>query len=150
MNAPPHPTPSDPALPESAEEPTVVPDREGWWEELNSLDLAVYVAVASTPTPTLDRVFRRLARAADHSKLWLASAAVLATVGGERGRRAAINGLASIAITSAVVNLLFKPLGRRHRPPRPLPALPRRARGGWPAWWPVTFGPGAHPCGRSS
>ena len=29
-----------------------------------SLDLAVYVAVASTPTPTLDRVFRRLSRAA--------------------------------------------------------------------------------------
>ena len=102
----------------SAEEPTVLPDREGWWEEVNSLDLAVYVAIAATPTPTLDRVFRRLSRAANHSKLWLASAAVLATVGGARGRRAAIDGLASIAVTSAVVNLLLKPLGRRHRPHR--------------------------------
>lgn len=102
----------------SAEEPTVLPDREGWWEDVNSLDLAVYVAIAATPTPTLDRVFRRLSRADNHSKLWLASAAVLATVGGARGRRAAIDGLASIAVTSAVVNLLLKPLGRRHRPHR--------------------------------
>jgi len=112
------PPPIDPALPRRAGEPSVVPDREGWWDELNSLDLAVYVAVAATPTPTLDRVFRQVSRAADHSKLWLASAAVLATVGGERGRRAAVNGLASVAVTSAVVNLLLKPLGRRHRPHR--------------------------------
>ena len=66
----------------------------------------------------MDRVLRRLSGAADHSKLWLASAAVLATVGGAHGRRAAINGLASVAVTSAVVNLLLKPLGRRHRPHR--------------------------------
>ena len=118
MSAHPGPPPIDPALPQRAEEPSVLPGREGWWEELNSLDLAVYAAVAATPTPSLDRVFRRLSRAADHSKLWLASAAVLATVGGARGRRAAINGLASIAVTSAVVNLLLKPLGRRHRPHR--------------------------------
>jgi undecaprenyl-diphosphatase len=43
---------------------------------------------------------------------------VLATVGGARGRRAAVNGLGSIAVTSAIVNLLLKPLGRRHRPDR--------------------------------
>jgi hypothetical protein len=61
--------PTDPALPQRAEEPSVLPDRQGWWEELNSLDLAVYAAVAATPTPSLDRVFRRLSRAADHSKL---------------------------------------------------------------------------------
>jgi membrane-associated phospholipid phosphatase len=93
-------------------------DRDGWWAEVNSLDLAVYAAIAATPTPTLDRVFRGLSRAADNSKLWIASAAVLASVGGPGGRRAAINGLASVAVTSAVVNLLLKPLGRRHRPDR--------------------------------
>jgi undecaprenyl-diphosphatase len=124
VSAHPDPPPIDPALPQHAEEPSVLPDREGWWEELNSLDLAVYAAVAATPTPSLDRVFRRLSRAADHSKLWLASAAVLATVGGARGRRAAINGLASIAVTSAVVNLLLKPLGRRHRPHRATQHVP--------------------------
>ena len=118
MSARPGPPPNDPVLPGDAGQPSVLPDREGWWEELNSLDLAAYVAVAATPTPSLDRVFRRVSRAANHSKPWLASAAVLATVGGARGRRAAVNGLASVAVTSAVVNLLLKPLGRRHRPHR--------------------------------
>ena len=118
MSAHPGPPPIDPPLPQLAEKASVPPDREGWWEELNSLDLAVYVAIAATPTPTLDRVLRRLSGAANHSKLWLGSATVLATVGGERGRRAAINGLASVAVTSAVVNLVLKPLGRRHRPHR--------------------------------
>ena len=93
-------------------------DRRGWWEELNRLDLAVYAAVAATATPTLDRAFRGLSRAADHSKLWIASAGVLAGAGGARGRRAAVNGLASIAATSAVINLVLKPLGARRRPDR--------------------------------
>ena len=118
MSPRPRPTPIDPALPQRAKEPSVLPDRKAGWGELDSLDLAVYVAVAATTTPTLDRLFRRRSRAADHSRLWLASAAVLATVGGARGRRAAINGLASIAVTWPVANLLLKPLARRHRPHR--------------------------------
>ena len=44
------------------------------WKELNELDTAVYAAIAKTRTPTLDRAFARLSRAADHSKLWLGSA----------------------------------------------------------------------------
>ncbi len=106
------------ALPKHAEARKALPDPEGWWAEVNRLDLAVYAAIAATPTPTLDRVFRRLARAADNSKLWIASATVLATIGGPGGRRAAVNGLASVGVTSAVVNLVLKPLGRRHRPDR--------------------------------
>jgi len=106
------------ALPKHAEARKALPQPEGWWAEVNSLDLAVYAAIAATPTPTLDGVFRRLSRAADNSKLWIASAAVLATVGGPVGRRAAVNGLASVAVTSAVVNLGLKRLGRRHRPDR--------------------------------
>jgi undecaprenyl-diphosphatase len=86
--------------------------------DLDRLDLAVYAAIAATPTPTLDRAFRRLSRAADHSKLWLATAAVPATAGGARGRSAAVNGLASTALTSAAVNLVLKPLGARRRPER--------------------------------
>jgi hypothetical protein len=106
------------ALPQHAEARMALPDPEGWWAEVNSLDLAVYAAIAATPTPTLDRVFRRLSRDADNSKLRIASAAVLATIEGPGGRRAAVNGLASVAVTSAVVNLVLKPLGRRHRPDR--------------------------------
>jgi membrane-associated phospholipid phosphatase len=86
--------------------------------ELNRLDLAVYAAIAATPTPALDAALRQLSRAADYSRLWLASSALLAALGGERGRRAAENGLASIALASAIVNLVLKPLGNRRRPDR--------------------------------
>lgn len=87
-------------------------------KELNELDAAVYSAVARTNTPVLDRAFSSLSRAADHSKLWLGSAAVLSLAGGTRGRRAAARGLVSLALTSAVVNGLLKPLGGRRRPER--------------------------------
>ena len=108
------------SLPDSASEG----EPAGWWSEVNRLDLAVYAAIAATPSPTLDRAFRRLSRAADHSKLWVASAAVLATTGGAGGRRAAVNGLAATGLTSAVVNLILKPLGRRCRPDRELHRVP--------------------------
>lgn len=93
-------------------------DRVGWQEEIEKLDAALYAAVAATPTPSLDRWFRRLSRAADHSKLWVGGAAALATAGGRPGQRAAVNGLASVAVSSAVVNMLLKPLSRRRRPDR--------------------------------
>lgn len=92
--------------------------------ELNRLDLAVYAAIAATPSPTLDRAFHQISRAADHSKIWLAGGALLAFAGGTAGRRAAVNGLAATALTSAVVNLLLKPLGRRRRPDRFLHRVP--------------------------
>ena len=86
--------------------------------ELARLDTAVYAAIAQTPTPSLDRAMRRLSRAADHSKLWLGTAAALAAFGGPSGRRAAVNGLASVALTSGVVNAMLKPLSARRRPDR--------------------------------
>jgi undecaprenyl-diphosphatase len=95
-----------------------------WLEDAHRLDLAVYAAVAATPTPTMDECLRRLSGAADHSKLWLGCSAALAAVGGGRGRRAAENGMASVALTSAVVNLALKPLGNRHRPDRVTAEVP--------------------------
>jgi membrane-associated phospholipid phosphatase len=86
--------------------------------ELGAVDRAVYEAVARTPTATLDGPVRRLSTAADHSRLWLAIAAAIALVGGRRGRRAALEGVVSIGVTSATVNLGAKSLHRRHRPPR--------------------------------
>src|SRR5215472_17078448 len=75
-------------------------------------------AVASTPTPALDVAFRRLSRAADKSKLWLAIAGGLAIVGGPTGRRAAARGVLSIGATSALVNIGVKSLWPRRRPDR--------------------------------
>jgi membrane-associated phospholipid phosphatase len=95
-----------------------------WLQEAERLDLAVYGAIASTPTPTLDNAMRRLSNAANYSRLSLASGALLALAGGPRGRRAAATGLASVAATSAFVNLVVKPFGRRSRPDRDAEDVP--------------------------
>jgi membrane-associated phospholipid phosphatase len=100
------------------------PNGGGWSEEIRNLDVALYAAVAATPTPALDHYFRTLSRAADHSKLWIGAAGALAAAGGRRGQRAAVNGVASIAVTSAAVNLLLKPLSRRRRPDRRTHSVP--------------------------
>lgn len=86
--------------------------------ELNRLDTAAYRAVAATSTPGLDRVLRPLTSAADHSKLWFATAAGLALFGGDRGRSAALAGVAAIGLASGTSNLLGKGITRRPRPDR--------------------------------
>ena len=73
--------------------------------DLSDVDHAVYQAVAATPTPTLDEPIRRLSNAANRSVIWVVAAAVLAGAGGQRGRRAALGGLTSIVVSSAVVNV---------------------------------------------
>jgi membrane-associated phospholipid phosphatase len=97
-----------------------------WLGEGRKVDAAVYAAVADTETPALDLAMRQLSRAADHSKLWLATAAGLALLG-SGGRRAAVRGLASLGVASAVANLAAKPLTTRRRPAREeLEVLARR------------------------
>ncbi|HEX3207616.1 MAG TPA: phosphatase PAP2 family protein, partial [Propionibacteriaceae bacterium] len=73
-------------------------------------------------TPQLDDDFRRLSIIANYSRLWLGIAAVMATLGGRRGRRVAVEGVLAIGATSATVNLGIKPLAHRRRPERPDPA----------------------------
>jgi undecaprenyl-diphosphatase len=92
--------------------------------ELARVDLAVYRAIAGTPTPTLDPPLRRVSGLADHSKLWIATAAALFALGGSRGRRAAATGLVAVGINSAVVNLPMKLMSRRERPDRAAAGVP--------------------------
>jgi membrane-associated phospholipid phosphatase len=92
--------------------------RPDWLLDAERVDHAVYAAVASTPTPALDRGMTALSRAADRSVLWMGTAGAMALTRGPRGRRAAGAGLASVAVTSAAVNLVAKPLARRRRPDR--------------------------------
>jgi membrane-associated phospholipid phosphatase len=87
-------------------------------KEAAALDRAVYSAVADSPTPSLDRALSRLSRAADYSRLSIASAAVLSLTEGSRGRAAARMGLASVAVTATILNLGVKPIVRRRRPDR--------------------------------
>jgi membrane-associated phospholipid phosphatase len=96
----------------------------GWLHDAERLDTALYAAIAQTPTPALDRAMSRLSRAADYSRLSIASAGVLALVGGHQGRRAAATGLASVGVTAAFVNLVLKPLGGRRRPDRAAEQVP--------------------------
>jgi undecaprenyl-diphosphatase len=86
--------------------------------ELGAVDRAIYSAVASTPTPTLDEPLRRLSNAANNSRLWLTIAAGLAVTGGSAGRRSAAAGTLAIAATSALVNLAAKSVWSRRRPDR--------------------------------
>jgi undecaprenyl-diphosphatase len=93
-------------------------DARTWLADAKEVDQAVYTAIARTPTPALDHQMSTLSSAANYSRLWMVSAAALALVGGHSGRRAAVQGLTSVAVTSAVVNLVLKRLGRRQRPDR--------------------------------
>ena len=108
----------------SAPDPTLVRALR----ELAAVDKAVYRAVAATPTPTLDGPLRTFTSAADHSKLWIGAAAVLFAVGGRRGRRAALTGVAAIACTSAIVNLPMKLAGQRRRPDADAAGVPQARR----------------------
>jgi membrane-associated phospholipid phosphatase len=109
---------------DAAEQPPADGGQNGLLAELNRLDSAIYGAVAATPTPSLDRTMRGLSQAANYSRLSISSAALLALAGGARGRKAALAGLASVSATSAMVNLVVKPLGRRRRPNRPASTVP--------------------------
>lgn len=98
--------------------------RPAWLREAERVDVAVYAAVAATPTPVLDTAMRRLSAAADLSLAWFAVAGVLSVARGSTGRRAAAGGLASVGVTSAVVNGLVKPVARRRRPDRQVHGVP--------------------------
>jgi undecaprenyl-diphosphatase len=98
--------------------------RPSWLQDAEDVDTAVYAAVAATPTPTLDRLMGGLARATDHSRLWMGIAAGLAATRGPRGRAAARTGLVSIAAAATVVNAVAKPLARRARPDRERHGVP--------------------------
>ena len=115
----------------------------GWLRDAERIDVAVYAAIARTPTPALDTAMNRVSRAADYSKLWVAAAAMQAVLGGRRGRRAAVAGLASVGVAAAVANLALKPLGGRRRPERVVEQVPV-------ARWARMPGSTAFPSGHSA
>lgn len=86
--------------------------------EAGAVDRAVFDAVSRTPTAQLDGPVRRLSQAANGSALWLGVAAAMAMGGSTRGRRAAGEGVACVAVTAAVVNLGVKTIVERRRPDR--------------------------------
>ena len=86
--------------------------------ELAEVDRAVYRAIATSATPTLDEPLRRLSGLANNSKLWLGAAGALFVLGGRTGRRAAVTGVAAVGVNSVLVNLPMKLASGRARPDR--------------------------------
>jgi undecaprenyl-diphosphatase len=84
--------------------------------DLHLIDEDLYLRVnrANTP-PWLDTGLAQVSDLADHSKLWLGTAAVLSTRG-RPGRRAALRGVLAVGLASATANIAGKRLLRRKRP----------------------------------
>ena len=59
--------------------------RGEWLAEASRQDHAMDREVAETPAPDLDRWMRSLSGAANYSRLWIGSAAVLALLCGPKG-----------------------------------------------------------------
>ncbi|SDM25950.1 bifunctional phosphatase PAP2/diacylglycerol kinase family protein [Microbacterium azadirachtae] len=97
-------------------------------EQVHALDAAVFSAVATTPSPILDRWMPRLTNAADHSVLWLAIAGGLYLTGRSRARRAGLRGVVTLGATSLIANQLAKRLHHRERPIRSLVPIGRLSR----------------------
>lgn len=74
----------------------------------------------------IDAVVPRVTRAANRGLLWAGAAAFLALAGGERERRAALRGIVSLGVASAVANGPVKWSVRRPRPElEPVPSIRR-------------------------
>jgi YegS/Rv2252/BmrU family lipid kinase len=82
-----------------------------------AMDLWLLRKSHEVDSPLADSVLLGASAAANKSKVWFASAALLTVFGGRRGRRAARRGVVAIGLTSSIVNGPLKFLLRRRRPP---------------------------------
>ncbi|MZD03769.1 phosphatase PAP2 family protein, partial [Streptomyces sp. SID5785] len=95
---------------------------------LARLDLRAFEFAAGAHWPGAERVLPRLSRAANHGALWFAAGGALALSGSPRARRAAVRGVASLALASATINTLGKRSVRRPRPALDAVPLARQLR----------------------
>lgn len=85
---------------------------------LRDADGALTKRVASRIPPGVGKVLSAVEEAAESTKLWCGAAAAMAWLGGWRGRRAAISGLAALAVAQLVSNGVCKQVADRPRPPK--------------------------------
>src|SRR3712207_9069373 len=78
-------------------------------------DARLHSLVGGLPESPADTWLRRLTTAADHGRLWTAIGASLVLRRGAL-RRGAVRGLASMAVSSGLVNTALKPVFGRRRP----------------------------------
>ncbi|MEU1493355.1 bifunctional phosphatase PAP2/diacylglycerol kinase family protein [Streptomyces sp. NPDC005775] len=97
--------------------PSPPPRSAGLRGVLHRSDLAVFQNLAQRHWPAAAPVLPRLSRSANHGLLWVGAAAGIAAFGGSaRARRAALRGIASLAVASAAINTVGKSAVRRERP----------------------------------
>ncbi|GAA2627757.1 MULTISPECIES: bifunctional phosphatase PAP2/diacylglycerol kinase family protein [Streptomyces] len=87
-----------------------------WSGTFGRWDRRLFDAVARRHWPGADRVLPRLGRAANHGVLWGGAAAAIAVFGSAGARKAAVRGVASLALASATINTVGKWSVRRPRP----------------------------------
>ncbi|WP_329385443.1 phosphatase PAP2 family protein [Streptomyces sp. NBC_01351] len=87
-----------------------------WPGVLAGWDRRLFDAVARRHWPGADRVLPGLGRAANHGVLWAGAAAAIAVFGSAGARKAAVRGVASLALASATINTVGKWSVRRPRP----------------------------------
>ena len=90
-------------------------------QRLHAFDEEAFERIAGWESPAMDRLMPELSQAASHSKIWIALAAAMSLAGGTKGRRTAVEGLAAVALTSLLANLVAKGLFRRRRPTDQVP-----------------------------
>jgi len=95
---------------------------------VRDVDDRVFDAVALWHSPILDRTMPELSIVATKSRLWMGIAALLATFGGAKGRRTAIEGMVAVGVNSFVVNIPLKSAVRRKRPTDVVPEERRLAK----------------------
>ncbi|MEV6262738.1 phosphatase PAP2 family protein [Streptomyces sp. NPDC051784] len=94
-----------------------LPSPGRWRAWFHQRDLAVFQRVAERHWPGAEPVLPRLSRSANHGLLWFGAAAGMAALGSSaRSRRAALRGVASLAVASAAINTVGKGAVRRERP----------------------------------
>jgi diacylglycerol kinase family enzyme/membrane-associated phospholipid phosphatase len=93
----------------------------GWLHRAKTADNSLLARVAAADSVILDHALPRLSRAANHSVLWMAIAMALGASRNKWARRAALRGLASVAIASSTTNLIAKGITGRQRPAFEIP-----------------------------
>jgi membrane-associated phospholipid phosphatase len=97
-------------------------------DRIDAADQAIMGRLSAESSPLLDRFLPALSRSADFFVLWIGIAAALAASHDERGRRAAVRGLAGMVTASTASNVLAKGLVRRPRPAGEVPPDRRPGR----------------------
>src|SRR4051794_29700019 len=90
--------------------------RSGVLRAVAAWDVRLFRRTARGESPLLDRVLPALSRAADYGLLWTGLSGIMVATRRRRLRRAGVRGLASIAVTSLLVNQVGKRLWPRARP----------------------------------